>query len=258
MRTHRWKPIIIIVISVSLLTCGTHGSIRVSLGEARTYCGEVRFPAPWRQEDGLNWSMGLLFRRVRGTLRFPVAASASGDGMPSTNFFLVDLSGSPRVEPSTREVWDNAEKSSPQPPEDQLFDEHKSWLAGTVLWAGRQYKVSGSGHVVDRTVIPSPNQKWVALQTVDPGWFQPGYFFSSGSRPAYDAMHGTAYVDVYSAAAYQKSFTIKASFGGGVRVFTTETRWLTDELLAVRSDYEDRSVLICRVPSKNETENINV
>jgi hypothetical protein len=81
------------------------------------------------------------------------------------------------------------------------------------------------------------------------GWFQPGYL-DSGKRPAYDAVSGTVYLDLYSAVSGARLFTIKAGFGGGLAIFTTNTHWLTDELLAVRSDQNDRSVVICRVPSK--------
>ena len=240
------RVFLLVTLSGSLLTCSRPGAVRASLARARNYCTEVGFPEVWQYSDGTRDHSGpLRFRRFPGTLRFPVVAVGGGYEQVSLNTFVLDLSGSPRVEPVDQAVWRAAEELPVVP--DPMSERDRAWNAGFIYWRGKQYKPSGSRGITPYdTVVPSPGQKFLVFQSVDPGWFQvkqlPG--------PTTDPENGTGYVDVYEADSAKRLATIELPYNGGTSSFANSTLWLTDRLLAVRADGRDRSVVICRFPDR--------
>lgn len=240
------RVFLLVILSGSLLSCFRRSSVRASLASARDYCTEVGFPEVWQYSNGTrDHDSELQFRRIPGTLRFPVAGLGGEYNDFSLNTFVLDLSASPRVERVDPAVWQAAEEIPRVP--DPMSERDRAWNAGLIFWRGKQYKPSGSRGITPYdTVVPSPDQKFLVFQSVDPGWFQvkqlPG--------PTTDPENGTGYVDVYQADSAKRLATIELPYTGGTSTFANSTRWLTDRLLAVRADGRDRSVVICRFPDR--------
>jgi len=170
----------------------------------------------------------------------------------SSNRFALELADQPRIEPVPPEVWDEATPLpapdySPGAVQERDLAAKSGEYRGVIPWRGRTYSPSGRTHILARTVVPLTDRPWLVTQTVNAGWFQPPNI-DGHIIPDYSAQHGTGYIDMFSTLSGKKLFTVILAFRGGIDLSAAHTRWLTDRWLYIPGDYNNRSLVVCRVP----------